>query len=89
MRMGDRQVGELSVVSYCSELASGELQDMEFSKSCRQDLEFSKFGIFSILPARSINFSNFDDIPNFVCKISKSKNLAGKIFTFRSLAEHT
>ena len=38
----DRQVGELSVVSYCSELASGELQDMEFSKSCRQDMEFSK-----------------------------------------------
>ena len=75
-------------MSYCSELASGELQDMEFSKSCRQDMEFSKFRIFSILPARSINFSNFDDIPNFVCKISKSKNLACKIFTFRSLAEH-
>ena len=65
-------------MSYCSELASGELQDMEFSK----------FRILSILPARSINFSNFDDIPNFVCKISKSKNLACKIFTFRSLAEH-
>ena len=34
----DRQVaGELSVVSYCSELASGELepQDLEFSKCCR------------------------------------------------------
>ena len=39
---GDRQVGELSVVSYCGELASGVLQDIEFSKSCRQDLEFSK-----------------------------------------------
>ena len=39
----DRQVaGELSVVSYCSELASGELQDIELSKSCRPDLEFSK-----------------------------------------------
>ena len=40
----DRQVGEFNirVVSYCSELVSGELQDMEFSKSCRQDLEFSK-----------------------------------------------
>ena len=38
----DRQVGELSVVSYCSELTSGELQHLEFSKSCRQDLEFSK-----------------------------------------------
>ena len=30
------------MVSYCSELASGEVQDMEFSKSCRQDLEFEK-----------------------------------------------
>ena len=39
---GDRQVGELSVVSYCSELASGELQDLEFSKSCRQDMENSR-----------------------------------------------
>ena len=35
-----RQVGELSVVSYCSELASGELQDREFSKSCRKILNF-------------------------------------------------
>ena len=38
---GDRQVGELSVVSFCSELASGELQDLSF-KSCRQDIEFSE-----------------------------------------------
>ena len=29
-------------MSYCSEVASGELQDIEFSKSCRQDIEFSK-----------------------------------------------
>ena len=35
-----RQVGELSVVSYCSELASGVLQDLEFSKSCRKILNF-------------------------------------------------
>ena len=57
----DRQVGELSVVSYCSELASGELQDLEFSKSCRQDLEFSKFcmqdfEIFQILYARFLKY---------------------------------
>ena len=29
-------------MSYCSELASGELQDLEFSKCCWQDFEFSK-----------------------------------------------
>ena len=37
----DWQAGELSFVSYCSELASGELQDLEFSRPCRQDTEFS------------------------------------------------
>ena len=41
-----RQVGELSVVSYCSELASGVLQDLEFSKSCRKILEFDKIWNF-------------------------------------------
>ena len=30
---GDRQFGELSSVSYSSELSYGELQDLEFSKS--------------------------------------------------------
>ena len=35
-----RQVGELSVVSCCSELASGVLQDIQFSKSCRKILNF-------------------------------------------------
>ena len=39
----DRQVGELSFVSYRSELTSGELQDLEFFKSCWQDLEYSNF----------------------------------------------
>ena len=39
---GDRQLGELSGVSYCSELTSGELQDREFSKSWWQDFEFSR-----------------------------------------------
>ena len=38
----DRQIGELSGVSYSSELTSGELQDREFSKSCWQDFEFSR-----------------------------------------------
>ena len=37
----DHQFGELSFVSYSSELSYGELQHLEFSRSCRQDLEFS------------------------------------------------
>jgi len=59
----DRQVGELSVVSYCSELASGELQDLEISKSCRQDLEFSKSCRHDHLVGKIWNFLNL------ACKI--------------------
>ena len=33
-------------MSYCSELASGVLQDLEFSKSCRKILEFDKIWNF-------------------------------------------
>ena len=49
----DRQVGKLSVVSYCSELASGELQDLEFSKSCRKILNFAS------LASKILNILNF------------------------------
>ena len=38
----DRQVGESSVVSYWGELASGELPNIENSRSCPQNLEFSE-----------------------------------------------
>ena len=70
----DRQVGQLSVVSYCSELASGELQDIEFSKSCRKILNFPN------LAGRILNFPNVAgkilNFPNLVCKIWNFVNLA-------------
>ena len=59
---GDRQVGELSVVSYGSELASGELQDREFSESCRKILNFpnpaGKILNFPNLAGKILNFPN-------------------------------
>ena len=72
-KVRDRQVGELSVVSYCSELASGELQDLEFSESCRQDFEFSKSC------RQDLEFSkSWRKILNF-------PNLASKILNFPNL----
>ena len=57
-------------MSYCSELASGELKDLEFSKSCWQDLEFPN------LAGKILNF------PNLAGRILNFPNLAGKILIF-------
>ena len=81
----DRQFGELSFVNYRSELSFGELQNLENSRSCRQDLEF-----FQILPARILNFPNLAgrilNFPNLAGKILNFPNLAGKILNFLNLA---
>ena len=46
-------------MSYCSEVASGELQDLEFSKSCQQDIEFPN------LAGKILNFPNLAGKPAY------------------------
>ena len=66
----DRQVGESSVVSYWGELASGELPNIENSRSCRKILNFPS------LARRILNS------PNVAGKFLNFPNLAGTFLNF-------
>ena len=69
-------------MSYTSELSYGELQDLEFSRSCRQDLENSRSCRQDLAVENSRSCRQH--LGHF--KIWKIQDLAGRILNFQDLA---